>query len=117
MSASSAAFDRWCTGPVTTISVLSARVAAPASAAQAPASNLGGTLHQGPESPVRQGSLSGDGERRPTDAPLRAASGTYRGSWGCGPFYDRAGWLPDGTEKSEDVGGVPVIDVRYRRPL
>src|SRR5688500_20292865 len=29
MSASSAAFDRWCTGPVTTISVLPARVAAP----------------------------------------------------------------------------------------
>jgi hypothetical protein len=30
MSASSAAFDRWRTGPVTTISVLPAQVAAPA---------------------------------------------------------------------------------------
>jgi hypothetical protein len=25
--------------------------------------------------------------------------------------------LPGGTEKSDDVAGVPVIDVRYRRPL
>jgi hypothetical protein len=32
-------------------------------------------------------------------------------------LYDRAGWLPDGTDKSDDVGGVPVIEVRYRRPL
>ena len=48
---------------------------------------------------------------------VRAALGTCQGFVGCGHFYDRAGWLADGTEKSDDVGGVPVIDVRYRRPL
>jgi hypothetical protein len=47
----------------------------------------------------------------------RAALGIYQGFVVCGHFYDRAGWLPDGPEKSDDAGGVPVIEVRYRRPL
>jgi hypothetical protein len=48
---------------------------------------------------------------------LKAASGTYQGFVGLRSRRRRAGWLPDGTEKSDDVGGVPVIEVRYRRPL
>jgi GNAT superfamily N-acetyltransferase len=32
-------------------------------------------------------------------------------------FYDRAGWAPDGTEKTDEVAGVPVVELRYRRPL
>jgi hypothetical protein len=49
--------------------------------------------------------------------PEGGLQGDTKGSRGCGHFYDRAGLLPDGTEKSDDVAGVPVIDVRYRRPL
>jgi GNAT superfamily N-acetyltransferase len=32
-------------------------------------------------------------------------------------FYDRAGWAPDGTGKTDEVAGVPVVAVRYRRAL
>jgi GNAT superfamily N-acetyltransferase len=32
-------------------------------------------------------------------------------------FYERAGWLPDGTEKADQVGGAPVVEVRYRSAL
>jgi GNAT superfamily N-acetyltransferase len=32
-------------------------------------------------------------------------------------FYDRASWAPDGTEKTDEVAGVPVVEVRYRRAL
>jgi GNAT superfamily N-acetyltransferase len=32
-------------------------------------------------------------------------------------FYARAGWTPDGSAKQEDIGGAPVTEVRYRRPL
>jgi ribosomal protein S18 acetylase RimI-like enzyme len=32
-------------------------------------------------------------------------------------FYERAGWTTDGTELHEDVLGVPVIDLVYRKPL
>ena len=32
-------------------------------------------------------------------------------------FYDRAGWVPDGTEKTDELAGVPVVEVRYRRVL
>lgn len=30
-------------------------------------------------------------------------------------FYRRHGFTGDGTERSQDVGGVPVLEVRYRR--
>jgi len=32
-------------------------------------------------------------------------------------FYEAAGWYADGTAKREDVGGVVVTEVRYRREL
>jgi GNAT superfamily N-acetyltransferase len=32
-------------------------------------------------------------------------------------FYDRAGWQPDGTEKTDEVAGAEVVEVRYRRAL
>jgi RimJ/RimL family protein N-acetyltransferase len=32
-------------------------------------------------------------------------------------FYEAAGWHADGTAKREDVGGVAVTEVRYRRAL
>jgi len=32
-------------------------------------------------------------------------------------FYARAGWTADGAAKQEDIGGSPVTEVRYRRPL
>jgi hypothetical protein len=32
-------------------------------------------------------------------------------------FYARAGWTADGSAKLEDIAGVPVTEVRYRRPL
>jgi GNAT superfamily N-acetyltransferase len=32
-------------------------------------------------------------------------------------FYARAGWTPDGSAKQEEIGGAPVTEVRYRRPL
>lgn len=33
-------------------------------------------------------------------------------------FYERGGWRPDGTERSErEADGRPVAELRYRRPL
>ncbi|MFK0291177.1 GNAT family N-acetyltransferase [Streptomyces sp. NPDC090442] len=32
-------------------------------------------------------------------------------------FYERAGFAPDGAERSEDVAGRRVPELRYRRPL
>lgn len=32
-------------------------------------------------------------------------------------FYERAGFLADGAEETYDVGGRPVPEVRYRRPV
>lgn len=32
-------------------------------------------------------------------------------------FYAREGWRPDGFEKSEEIGGAVVTEVRYRRAL
>jgi GNAT superfamily N-acetyltransferase len=32
-------------------------------------------------------------------------------------FYDRGGWRPDGETRVEAVGGVPVPQLRYSRPL
>jgi RimJ/RimL family protein N-acetyltransferase len=32
-------------------------------------------------------------------------------------FYERAGWRPDGAEKTEEWAGARVPEVRYRRPL
>lgn len=32
-------------------------------------------------------------------------------------FYERLGWHPDGTARSEDIGGATVAEVRYRRRL
>ena len=32
-------------------------------------------------------------------------------------FYERRGWLPDGLSRQEAVGGVSVVEIRYRRPL
>lgn len=32
-------------------------------------------------------------------------------------FYERAGWTPDGAERMEYFGRVPVPQVRYARPL
>lgn len=32
-------------------------------------------------------------------------------------FYEREGWTPEGLEKSEEIGGAPVVEVRYRRAL
>ena len=32
-------------------------------------------------------------------------------------FYTRRGWKPDGAVKTEDLGGVTLSDIRYRRPL
>jgi GNAT superfamily N-acetyltransferase len=32
-------------------------------------------------------------------------------------FYERVGWSPDGTEKTDELAGVSVVEVRYRRPL
>jgi ribosomal protein S18 acetylase RimI-like enzyme len=32
-------------------------------------------------------------------------------------FYARAGWTADGSAKRADIGGSPVTEVRYRRPL
>ena len=32
-------------------------------------------------------------------------------------IYETAGWRADGTEKSEQVLGIDVRQLRYRRPL
>jgi ribosomal protein S18 acetylase RimI-like enzyme len=32
-------------------------------------------------------------------------------------FYEREGWLPDGTEMTDDARGFPVTELRYRRRL
>jgi GNAT superfamily N-acetyltransferase len=32
-------------------------------------------------------------------------------------FYAAAGFQPDGTEKADEIGGVQVRELRYRRPL
>jgi GNAT superfamily N-acetyltransferase len=32
-------------------------------------------------------------------------------------FYARAGWTADGSAKQDEIGGAPVTEVRYRRPL
>jgi RimJ/RimL family protein N-acetyltransferase len=32
-------------------------------------------------------------------------------------FYERHGWHPDGTVKHDTLGGVEVVEVRYRRSL
>lgn len=32
-------------------------------------------------------------------------------------FYEAAGWLTDGAEKTDDRRGFPLTEVRYRRPL
>lgn len=32
-------------------------------------------------------------------------------------FYDRDGWLPDGSQRRLDIQGVAVEEIRYRRPL
>ena len=32
-------------------------------------------------------------------------------------FYDRGGWSPDGATRVEPIGGEPVPQVRYSRPL
>ncbi|MEU3711016.1 GNAT family N-acetyltransferase [Streptomyces catenulae] len=32
-------------------------------------------------------------------------------------FYARAGFTPDGTEQTDEVGGEPVPELRYRRPV
>ena len=32
-------------------------------------------------------------------------------------FYEAAGWVADGDEKSETIAGAPVTEVRYRRDL
>lgn len=32
-------------------------------------------------------------------------------------FYETAGWAVDGIERTEELGGFPVREVRYRRPL
>jgi GNAT superfamily N-acetyltransferase len=32
-------------------------------------------------------------------------------------FYDRAGWVADGSQKRDEIAGVGVTEVRYRRPL
>lgn len=32
-------------------------------------------------------------------------------------FYEKGGWRPDGTERTEEWAGAIVDEVRYRRPL
>jgi len=32
-------------------------------------------------------------------------------------FYEAGGWVDDGAQKAEDVAGVRVSEVRYRRSL
>ncbi|MER7282258.1 GNAT family N-acetyltransferase [Dactylosporangium sp. NPDC000244] len=32
-------------------------------------------------------------------------------------FYEAAGWHPDGATQTEDFDGVPLEELRYRRPL
>lgn len=32
-------------------------------------------------------------------------------------FYERDGWLPDGTRRTRSYGGTPVQEARYRRTL
>ena len=31
--------------------------------------------------------------------------------------YDAAKWRPDSAARQEEIGGVPINEVRYRRPL
>jgi hypothetical protein len=59
------------------------------------------------------------GPSAPLDGALTAQHGIGAGLLAAAlrvlVFFD--GWLSDGTQNSDDVGGVPVIDMRYRRPL
>jgi ribosomal protein S18 acetylase RimI-like enzyme len=32
-------------------------------------------------------------------------------------FYEKTGWVADGTTKTEDMGGFPIVQVRYRKQL
>ena len=32
-------------------------------------------------------------------------------------FYERRGWAPDGGAKREELGGTPLVEVRYRRDV
>jgi hypothetical protein len=55
--------------------------------------------------------------RQEVAVSLKAALGTYQGFVGLRSLLRPCRVLTDGTEKSDDVGGVPVIEVHYRRPL
>jgi hypothetical protein len=32
-------------------------------------------------------------------------------------FYERTGWRADGTRKPDTLADLPVIELRYRRPV
>lgn len=32
-------------------------------------------------------------------------------------FYEKTGWIPDGTTRSDDMSGFPISQIRYRRHL
>lgn len=32
-------------------------------------------------------------------------------------FYERGGWATDGATKTEQIGGAPMVEVRYRRAI
>ncbi|MFI5908261.1 GNAT family N-acetyltransferase [Dactylosporangium sp. NPDC051541] len=73
--------------------------------------------------PAHQG--TGGGRRLMAAAldRLRAAGDTEATLWVLATndrarrFYEAAGWHPDGTTSIEEYGGVPVEELRYRRPL
>ncbi|MEV6566765.1 GNAT family N-acetyltransferase [Streptomyces kronopolitis] len=55
------------------------------------------------------------------DARAKGACALYlwvvRGNTLARRFYERAGFVPDGAEEADEVGGRSVPELRYRRPL
>lgn len=66
---------------------------------------LGATLLTAAEGTLRAGGFS--------EAILWVLEGNHRGR----SFYDRQGWMHDGALKIEEIGGVQVNELRYRKEL
>ena len=56
-------------------------------------------------------------ERLTHDGFTEATLWVLRGNERAIRFYERAGFRPDGTEKTDESRGYPLHELRYRRPL
>lgn len=62
--------------------------------------------------------LLGYAERRLSSAGFEAATlWVLRDNARARRFYEARGWAPDGGTKTVDIGGRPLVEVRYRKAL